>query len=834
MDETLEQNTVNQSTDEEMNDADKQSLPEDQNASSSSDTDSASDDDQVADEDLNLQISTLESELSSNPANYDAHVQYIKALRKIEDIVKLGIARQTMSQLFPLTPAMWQEWARDEITMNSGSEAFLAIEKLYERGIFDYPSVPLWCDYLEFVQEHDPTVRECSPSGVSKTRNLFERALVAAGLHMTEGSKIWEAYRDFEQAIVYTLDETDIEAREKQLHRVQSLFHRQMSVPHSGLKSTLLAYKSWLVQQGNALDADSDSLEGVSPDVASSYQKSMDVVNARMHFEDSISGKEETDVERLQGYMDYLKFEQSCGDPIRVQALYERAIMDFPISTTLWVDYTGYLDRTLKGAAIVRDVYSRATKNCPWVGDLWVRYLISLERARASEKEISSVFEKSLLCTFSTADEYLEIFLTRVDGLRRRISAGGELEDDLKFAKISDTFQRASEYLLVHLEDPSGLLRLHAYWARLEATLGKDLVAARKVWDDFLKVRGSVLEAWKGYIAMELELGNTREARSVYKRCYNKRFSGTGSEDICHSWLRFEREFGTLEDLEHAIRKTSPRLEELQLFKLQQDIKSIGTTKEQKEIPSKEKSGEKRKQDPNISDQQSKPKRQKNNDKKIKNLHGEGKNQNVVSLDAANKVDNKEAEGEKSSSSNIERKTDIAFGRSKHDDQCTAFVSNLDPKANPDDLQRFFSDVGKVVAIRILKDKFTGKSRGLAYVDFSNDAHLAAAVAKNKQKLFGKKLSIARSDPKQRRGKEPADQKKHGQDSSKAAEPHGESEGNNNNNNSVQFKGKSTFAVPRSIRALGWVDTGKKTEGGEDEEKPPQSNDEFRKMFIKK
>lgn len=44
--------------------------------------------------------------------------------------------------------------------------------------------------------------------------------------------------------------------------------------------------------------------------------------------------------------------------------------------------------------------------------------------------------------------------------------------------------------------------------------------------------------------------------------------------------------------------------------------------------------------------------------------------------------------------------------------------------------------------------------QGLAYVDFSDDAHLEAAVAKNKQKLLGQKLSIARSDPKksQKRG----------------------------------------------------------------------------------
>jgi hypothetical protein len=53
--------------------------------------------------------------------------------------------------------------------------------------------------------------------------------------------------------------------------------------------------------------------------------------------------------------------------------------------------------------------------------------------------------------------------------------------------------------------------------------------------------------------------------------------------------------------------------------------------------------------------------------------------------------------------------------------------------------------------------------KGLAYVDFLDDEHLVAAVAKNKNTLLGKKLSIARSDPK-RGGKETLDPRnaKHG------------------------------------------------------------------------
>lgn len=72
-------------------------------------------------------------------------------------------------------------------------------------------SVSLWCDYINFVQDYDLFVREGSPTGISKLRNLFERALTAAGLHIAEGYKIWEAYRKFEQTLLDTMDKTDIE-----------------------------------------------------------------------------------------------------------------------------------------------------------------------------------------------------------------------------------------------------------------------------------------------------------------------------------------------------------------------------------------------------------------------------------------------------------------------------------------------------------------------------------------------------------------------------------------------------------------------------------------------
>ncbi|KAL2575137.1 hypothetical protein AAZV13_16G000300 [Glycine max] len=678
-------------------------------------------------------------------------------------------------------------------------------------------------------------VRQCSPTGISKARDLFESALTAAGLHVAEGSKIWEAYRKYEQAILLTFDDIDAQAKEKQVQSIRSLFHRQLSVPLAGMSSTITAYKTWEVEQGSLQDVESIDLVDIYPHVAASYQKALDMYNARFHLEEQILSPNVSDSERLQHYMNYLKFEQSSGTPARIQVLYERAITDFPITPDLWLDYTCNLDNTLKVGNIVNNVYSRATKNCPWVGELWVRCMLSLERGHASEKDLS----ESLQCTFSTLDEYLDLFLTRVDGLRRRMASSNE--EDLEYKIIRETFQRASDYLSPYLKNTEGLLHLHAYWARLETKLGKDITAARGVWENCLKICGSMLESWTGYIAMEVELGHINEARSIYKRCYSKRFSGTGSEDICQSWLRFEREFGKLEDFDHALHKVTPRLEELKLFRIQQESK----TAEESEKNPKRNAREKRKLGSDITEEQYPTKRFRDvgNPKKApeENKYQLQNTSQVTKVEGANWKNTKIDDNPSEQQFNHEKNR-------AYSDQCTVFISNLHPTANYEHIRNFFGDDGGIVAIRILHDKFTGKSRGLAYVDFLDEEHLAAAIAKNRQKLIGKKLSIARSDPK-RGGKESSNPKtwteharatnhssqkgfvsKETDDTHKGDVKDAKFSSRKPGNDNIQLKGKNTFAVPRNVKPLGFTANKLKAEEGDEK---PKSNEEFRKMFIR-
>ena len=68
---------------------------------------------------------------------------------------------------------------------------------------FLFAAVPVW---LEYVQYSVGGMGE--EGGVQHIRQVFEQALTAAGLHVSKGAALWEAYREFESAILAGLQVT--------------------------------------------------------------------------------------------------------------------------------------------------------------------------------------------------------------------------------------------------------------------------------------------------------------------------------------------------------------------------------------------------------------------------------------------------------------------------------------------------------------------------------------------------------------------------------------------------------------------------------------------------
>lgn len=94
-----------------------------------------------------------------------------------------------------------------------------------------------------------------------------------------------------------------LQERDKQIQRIRSIFHRHLSVPLENLSSTVIAYKAWELEQGIALDIESDELSKVSPHIAGANKKALQMYSERAHLEGNISRKDLSDTEKFQQFM---------------------------------------------------------------------------------------------------------------------------------------------------------------------------------------------------------------------------------------------------------------------------------------------------------------------------------------------------------------------------------------------------------------------------------------------------------------------------------------------------------------------------------------------------
>lgn len=82
------------------------------------------------------------------------------------------------------------------------------------------------------------------------------------------------------------------------------------------------------------------------------------------------------------------------------------------------------------------------------------------------------------------------------------------------------------------------------------------------------------------------------------------------------------------------------------------------------------------------------------------------------------------------------------------------YVGNLTREITDDDLKEAFKEYGQVQSATVIKDKFTGESRGFGFVEMPGAAEAKAAIeGLNGQELKGKTLTVNEARPREDRGK---------------------------------------------------------------------------------
>jgi RNA recognition motif-containing protein len=80
------------------------------------------------------------------------------------------------------------------------------------------------------------------------------------------------------------------------------------------------------------------------------------------------------------------------------------------------------------------------------------------------------------------------------------------------------------------------------------------------------------------------------------------------------------------------------------------------------------------------------------------------------------------------------------------------YVGNLPYAITPDEVKGVFSAYGEVAAVRLVKDRETGRAKGFGFVEMHNDDQAKAAIeAMNGQDVDGRKVVVNEARPREER-----------------------------------------------------------------------------------
>ncbi|KAG8040203.1 hypothetical protein G9C98_000773, partial [Cotesia typhae] len=682
---------------------------------------SASSDDEAS----NIELKNLKSKLAENPYDYSSHISLIGKLQSLGELDELRKAREEMSKIYPLSPDLWLSWLRDEMRIAISVEEKKAVKELFERAVEDYLSPEVWLEYVQFA---------IGISSSEEVRELFERALTATGLHVTFGAVIWEAFREYERILGSSMEGT---AKEEQVNRVGALFRRQLACPLQDMDKTFEEYQQWRLNEGKEANVSDEVVKG-------GYQRAVKDLEDRRGYEDKLLCCQADD-ERFDTYKMYLEYEKLHGDPGRVSVLFERAITE--------------LISTIKIEPIIERIYHRATRNVPWCANIWRQWMRSLEKWNKPLMEIQIKLEQALTAGFSTAEDYRSLWMTFLEYLRRRLDTDNRAEEEKALETIRAAFNRAAEHLakLFGLAgDPQ--CTILQFWARTEAIHGKKMDKARQLWADIMSQGHSETAGmWLEYVALEKCCGDTKPLRKLFTKALAA--VKDWPETICNAWLDFERDEGSLEQVEFCEAKIKEKMEKRKLPEGKwKDLDAKIAKIEEKHKVSSEKH-DKEDVDPQIT-------------VFVSNLDYESTEQDIrdalVSVGTITKLKLvKDFRGRNKGFAYVQLSDTKAVSDALKLDRTPVkgrpmFISRCDPDKTTrgtafkyqcalEKNKLFVKAYGSLKEVRLVTYR-NGHSKGLAYVDYKDEGSASKALlATDGMKIEDKEISVAYSQPPERK-----------------------------------------------------------------------------------
>lgn len=289
------------------------------------------------------------------------------------------------------------------------------------------------------------------------------------------------------------MDSNELEQK-NEINRIGKLFRRQLACPLFGIEKTFEEYELWKSAEGASCTEDGKTIK-------MGYERALTQLNERLPFEEKLESAQ-NQTEQFDIYKAYLKKEKQIGDPARVTVLYERAITDVCLESTLWLDYLDYLENHLKINDIAEKAYARAVRNVPWCSKIWQNWMRFYEKINKPLSDLQKLIENALAVGFNSYEEYKNLWLTYLEYLRRKLD-DRSVDEKKQLEILRKNFNKACEHLETFEGDPT--CEIKQFWARTEAIHGNNMEETRRLWAEILsrKCHSESAASWLEYISIE-------------------------------------------------------------------------------------------------------------------------------------------------------------------------------------------------------------------------------------------------------------------------------------------------------------------------------------------
>ncbi|PIO76320.1 hypothetical protein TELCIR_01607 [Teladorsagia circumcincta] len=654
-------------------------------------------------EDLDAKIASVKEQLAQNSYDSTLNNELLSLLRKNGDFDELAEAREKIAAQHPLLSTNWIEWIQDERSSGAGQDR---IEELFGKAVFDCNSLDVWMELVQWACGVNPKF----------ARQKFEDALSAVGLRVDVGAMIWQSYLCFEEAMLAG-DETN----EEQRKTVASLYKRALRVPSVDLADT------WS--------------DHVDEDIRQTHETTVGEMKEFSKFELKLA---ETD-DSLDSFYEYLNFEKEKGDPGRIQAFYNRMLEKHNQNENVWFDYGLWCETKLKVHSITCRVYKQAVRHCPYSCALWQQTLLALERAGIPPVEIDELWQKAR-DTISSAEDGRALYRTYLYMLRRRADS-----TDMDFSKMAEVYEEGSRNLVEwfgkHDWDPQGVYRRN--WAYFAYNKLKDFQKGHQIWEDILASGGGrFADKWLEAVKLERQFGTVDGARKLLYKALNS--VSDHPTVVFEYFIQFEREEGTLEQLDKALEKVNAqallRASRVQTQKPKEETAG-------KKVHGKERRGADKAPEPKVSGRKRSgtgpedavpSKKQATEAPAVKSVpveHQVPKDKDGFAMPML------PVSAPQTSAPGSSGQSDTSAPSSDNEKKYTVFISNLDFKTTPEQVKEVLDGV---VEVRLVYRGMSKLTKGYGFVDLDSKKSFEEALAKDRIPIDGRPMLIAVSDPEKR------------------------------------------------------------------------------------